>query len=126
MITVKDFIHLPYSPDLTEGGIAYACCSLNYTYNRMGGTPCTRLRRIVGGVAVELAFRHHRTAQNIPYDVKVAIPFTETDRYDVSLGGHRCDIKSFLINHRQQAQQHAQTASGQDVLCLRQNCAEMI
>jgi hypothetical protein len=102
MITAKDFIHLPYSPDLTEGGIAYACRSLNYTYNRMGGSPYARLRRIVGGVAVELAFRHYLSGQAVPFDVKGATPFTEPDRYDVSLGGHRCDIKSFLITHRQQ------------------------
>jgi hypothetical protein len=102
MITAKDFIHLPYSPDLTEGGIAYACRSLNYTYNRMGGSPYARLRRIVGGVAVELALRHYLTGLAVPFDVKGATPFTEPDRYDVSLGGHRCDIKSFLITHRQQ------------------------
>jgi hypothetical protein len=102
MITAKDFIHLPFTPDLTEGGIAYACRSLNYTYNRMGGSPYARLRRIVGGVAVELAFRHFLTAENIPFDVKGITPFTEPDRYDISLGGHRCDIKSFLITRRQQ------------------------
>jgi hypothetical protein len=34
--------------------------------------------------------------------VKGATPFTEPDRYDVSLGGHRCDIKSFLITRRPQ------------------------
>jgi len=102
MITAKDFILLPFTPDLTEGGIAYACRSLNYTYNRMSGLPYARLRRIVGGVAVELAFRHHLTNQDVPFDVNSASPFTEPDRYDVSLGGHRCDIKSFLIARRQQ------------------------
>ena len=39
MISASDIIRLPYTPDLTEGGIAYACRSLNYTYNRMGGSP---------------------------------------------------------------------------------------
>lgn len=102
MISASDFIHLPFTPDLTEGGIAYACRSLNYTYNCMGGSPYARLRRIIGGVAVELAFRHYLTAQDVPFDVKGATPFTEPDRYDVSLGGHRCDIKSFLITRRQQ------------------------
>jgi len=29
-------------------------------------------------------------------------PFTDPDHYDVSLGGRRCDIKSFLITHREQ------------------------
>jgi hypothetical protein len=102
MITSSDFLRLPYTPDLTEGGIAYAIRSLPYTYDRMGGSPYDRLRRIVAGVAVELAFRRHLSQQDIPYDVQGATPFTDPDRYDVSLGGHRCDLKSFLISHRNQ------------------------
>ena len=76
MITSSDFIHLPCTRDLTEGGIAYAVRSLPYTYNRMGGSPYDRLRRIVAGVAVELAFRRHLTQTDIPFDVKGATPFT--------------------------------------------------
>ena len=102
MLSSADLIHLPYTRDLTEGGIAYAVRSLPYTYNRMGGSPYDRLRRIVAGVAVELAFRRYLSEQEIPFDVKGATPFTEPDRYDVSLGGRRCDIKSFLITHREQ------------------------
>ena len=102
MISSSDLIRLPYTRDLTEAGIAYALRSLPYTYNRMGGSPYNRLRRIVAGVAVELAFRRYLSAQNIPFDVKGATPFTEPDRYDVSLGGRRCDIKSFLISYRDQ------------------------
>jgi len=102
MISTSDFIHLPYTRDLTEGGIAYAIRSLAYTYNRMGGSPYERLRRIVAGVAVELAFRRYLAEQNIPFDVMGATPFTDPDRYDVSLGGRRCDLKSFLITYREQ------------------------
>ena len=102
MITQSDFLRLPYTPDLTEGGIAYAIRSLPYAYDRMGGSPFNRLRRIVAGVAVELAFRRYLGEQDIPYDVKGATPFTDPDRYDVSLGGHRCDIKSFIISRRNQ------------------------
>lgn len=102
MIHVSDLIRLPYTRDLTEGGIAYAVRSLPYTYNRMGGSPYDRLRRIVAGVAVELAFRRHLAEQDIPFDVLGATPFTGPDRYDVSLGGRRCDIKSFLITYREQ------------------------
>ena len=102
MITTSDFIHLPYTRDLTEGGIAYAVRSLAYTYNRMGGSPYERLRRIVAGVAVELAFRRYLAEHEIPFDVLGATPFTDPDRYDVSLGGRRCDIKSFLITYREQ------------------------
>jgi hypothetical protein len=102
MITISDLIHLPYTRDLTEGGIAYALRSLPYTYDRMGGSPYDRLRRIVAGVAVELAFRRYLSGHDIPFDVQGATPFTDPDRYDVSLGGHRCDIKSYLITYRGQ------------------------
>ena len=100
----SSLLRLPFPRDLIEGGIAYAVRSLPHTYNRMGGSPYDRLRRIVAGVAVELAFRRHLTQNDIPFDVKGATPFTDPDRYDVSLGGHRCDVKSFLLTHRDQIQ----------------------
>jgi len=102
MLNPDDLIRIPYTSDLTEGGIAYAVRSLPFTYNRMGGSPFDRLRRIVAGVAVELAFRRYLSEQNVPFDVKGATPFTEPDRYDAALGGHRCDVKSFLITYRRQ------------------------
>ncbi len=102
MISTADFLHLPYTPDLTAGGIAYACHSLPHIYDRIGSSPFDRLRHIVAGTAVELAFRRYLTQQNIPFDVKGATLFTDPDRYDVSLGGRRCDIKSFLISYRSQ------------------------
>jgi len=100
MITQSDFLHLPYTSDLSVCDSAFAIRSLPYTYNRMGGSPFSRLRRIVVGVAVELAFRRHLSELDIPFDIKGATPFTDPDRYDVSFGGHRCDIKSFHISHR--------------------------
>ncbi len=102
MITASDLICLPYAPDLTEAGISYACRSLPHTYDRMGGSQFDRLRRIVVGIAVELAFRRYLVQEDIPFGVEGATPFTDPDRYDVSLGGHRCDIKSFLISYREQ------------------------
>jgi hypothetical protein len=102
MIGINDFIRLPYTPDLTEGGIAYALRSLPYTFDRGGSSTYERLRRAVAGVAVELAFRRYLSQENIPFEVTGALPFTEPDRYDVTLGGRRCDIKSFLILHRDQ------------------------
>ncbi len=102
MLTAADILRLPFTPDLTEAGIAYAIRSLPYTYDRMGGSPFNRLRRIVAGVAVELALRRYLSEHDIPFDVKGATPFTDPDRYDVALGGHRCDVKSFLITYREQ------------------------
>ena len=105
MISSSDILRLPYTRDLTEGGIAYALHSLPYFYHRTGGSLYDGLRRAVAGAAVELAFRRHLAEHNIPYEVKSAMPFTEHDRYEVSLGGRRCEIKSFLISHRDQISQ---------------------
>ncbi len=102
MLTPSSFLRLSFSPDLIQGGIAYAVRSLPYTYNRMGGSPYDRLRRIAAGVAVELAFRRYLAHHDIPYDLQGWTPFTQPDRYDLSLGGHRCDLKSFLITRRAQ------------------------
>ncbi len=102
MLTKNDFIRIPYTPDLSEGGIAYASRSLPHTYNRMGGSDANRMRRIVAGIGVELAFRRYLTEREIPFDVKGATPFTDPDKYDVSLGGRRCDVKSFLLSRREQ------------------------
>lgn len=102
MLSPTDILRLPYTADLTEGGVAYALRSLNYSFERAGTSPYDRLRRIVANVAVELAFRRYLSTNNIPFEVKAAAPFTDRERYDVSLGGQRCDLKSYLISHRAQ------------------------
>jgi hypothetical protein len=105
MITSSDLLHLPYTRDLTGGGIAYALHSLPYLYNRTGSSPYDPLRRMVASAAVELAFRRYLSEQNISFDVKGAMPFTEHERYDVTLGGRRCELKSYLISQRDQISQ---------------------
>ena len=105
MVSASDLLHLPYTRDLTEGGIAYALRSLPYSFHRIPSSAYDRLRRAVASAAVELAFRRYLSEQNIPFDVKSALPFTEHDRYDVMLGGQRCEIKSFLISDRGQISQ---------------------
>ncbi len=102
MINASDFVKLPYTPDLTEGGIAYAIRSLSYNQNQMSGSLYSRLRRIVGNTAVELAFRRYLNQQAVPYEVKEVTPFSNANHYDVSLGGHRCDIKTYITSKRNQ------------------------
>lgn len=102
MITSPDLLRLSYTRDLTEGGIAYALHALQhaYGYPRMGGSAYDHLRRAVAGAAVELAFRRYLSQNGVPFEIKGAAPFTEPDRYDVTLGGRRCEIQTFLISHR--------------------------
>lgn len=95
MLSPTDLLRLPYTPDLTEGGIAYALLSLPYKTPSYDG-----LRRTVSQGIVELAFRRYLSQQNIPLEITTATPFTEPERFDVSLGGHRCDLKSQLISSR--------------------------
>jgi hypothetical protein len=102
---VKDtpqILRLPYDASLTVAGIEYAKKSLHYTYNRMHLAPAARLRKIVAGVAVELALRRWLQAHSVPFDLLGATHFTEKDKYDLRLGGRRCDVKSFLISDRKQ------------------------
>lgn len=100
MVTTSDFITIPFTPDMTQVGIKYACQSLPYTYNRMGGNRFKRLRRIVAGKAVELAFKRHLNNAEIPHDMLGSTPFTDPDHYDIAIGGRRCDIKSFMLTHK--------------------------
>jgi hypothetical protein len=97
MITSSDLISLPYTPDLSEGGIAYACHWLAGAYERMGDSPAERLRSRSGGAAVELAFRRYLTTQAVPFEVREGTPFSQPEHYTLALGGHRCDIISYLI-----------------------------
>ncbi len=102
MLTASDFLRLPYTSDLTEGGVACALRSLPNIYNFSGGQSFNRLRTMVAGVAVELAFRRYLGKQEIPFEITGVTTFTDPGRYNVSLGGHRCDIKSFVISRRRQ------------------------
>jgi hypothetical protein len=105
MLSASDLIHLSYTPDLTDAGLAYTCRSLACARDRLGDSPVVQLRHTVADVAVELAFRRHLTRQAVPFHVLDAMPFTQPDWHDISLGGHRCIIKSFLISHRNQITQ---------------------
>jgi hypothetical protein len=100
VVTTSDFITLPYTPDMTQAGIQYARKSLPYTYDRMGGNRFKRLRRIVAGKAVELAFKRRLNNEEIPHDMLGSTPFTDPDHYDIAIGGRRCDIKSFMLTQK--------------------------
>lgn len=102
MLTHTDLISLSFTPDLTEGGIVHTVRALPYLSLHEEDPVFDRLRQRVAGAAVELAFRRHLSQQDVPYEVRSAIPFTDPSRYDVMLGGHRCDIHSFLIKDRAQ------------------------
>lgn len=106
MLSAADFIRLPYTPDLTQGGIAYATRSLcRASDDRLGGSVFARLRRQVSSVVVELALRRYLDSQGVPFAIHKAAQFTHPERYDIVLGGRRCDVNSYLISKRSQIAQ---------------------
>lgn len=100
MLTSSDLICLPYTPDLTRAGIAYACRTLTRGYVRISEPRIPTLRQIVTEVAVELALRRYLAAEDIPYDNLKTAPFTHPDRYDISFGGRLCGINLFRISDK--------------------------
>ncbi len=99
-VSPGDFIALPYDDSLTLAGIEYARKSLHYTYNRMSLGPAARLRRIVAGIAVELAFVRCLQHEGVPFDRLGSTHFTRKDLYDLGLGGRRLDIKTAVVNNK--------------------------
>ena len=105
MINTSSFVQLPYTPDLTEGGIAHALRSLPYSIQDRRSSTYDRLRCMVAEAVVEIAFRRYLSEQGIPFDVRAAPPFGGHDHYDIILGGRRCEIKSVLIGRNQHISQ---------------------
>ena len=97
MLTPSDITILPYDDQFSRAGAQYARDSLHFTYNRMRLNTGDRLRKIVTGIAFEMAARRWLESASIPYNRLGATAFTEPDRFDLALGGRRCDLKSSLI-----------------------------
>ena len=97
MLSPADILVIPYDPQFSRAGVQYARDSLHFTYNRMRLTTTDRLRKIVTGIAFEMATRRWLEAAAIRYSRLGATAFTESDRFDLALGGRRCDLKCSLI-----------------------------
>lgn len=111
MISAGDIVRVPYSPDLTEAGIAYARHALLHPDRNGGSGRTDRLQRLVAGAAVDLAFRRFLGGCDVPFEVRGSAPFGNLDRYDISLRGQRCTVWSFLVSdHSQIAALHADPA----------------
>jgi hypothetical protein len=102
MLIASDLIHLPYTPDLSESGAAYACRWLASSHAQQAGNPAGRLRQIVGEIALELAFRRQLTQQAVPFEVLGMQPFDSPEHFDVTLGGHRCNLHGSMLTRRSQ------------------------
>jgi hypothetical protein len=105
MVSPTDFIHLEYSPDLTQAGAAYVCEYLISDNDRTVRFNLVGLRQLVAKMAVELAFRRYLTKQKIPHNLIKVTHFTDPGRYYVAIGGRRCEIQSTMLTRKDQIRQ---------------------
>ncbi len=108
MLTAGDFVHLPYTPDLTQAGIHYACLSLASSRDPVPDVGFDHLRGIIAGKATELAFRRKLTALEVPFDNLSETPFTAPEEYRVALGERRCDLISIPVFQKSKFQSFSQ------------------
>jgi len=99
MVSDTDFTTLKYTPDLTQAGIAYVCKRLWQIENQLVESEIEHLWHLIGEVGSELAFRRYLTREKIPYTNLETKPFSDPDRYTVTLGGRRCKFASTLLTH---------------------------
>jgi hypothetical protein len=98
MISTSDFVHLEYSPDLTQAGISFCTRALSRLDGRRDAHFFSRLRRMVASVAVELAVRRYLGQLEVPFAAARGTAFSNREQYVLTLGGHRCNIIPFLIS----------------------------
>ncbi|HBG74975.1 MAG: hypothetical protein A2X25_07265 [Chloroflexi bacterium GWB2_49_20] len=102
MISKSDLIRLNYTPDLTEAGILYTCQWLAGSTRNLEDNPYNFLRQKIGQVAVGLALRRLLAERQVPFQTMDMEPFTDPRQRDLSLGGHRLNLNSYLLNRRDQ------------------------
>ncbi|MEI6289751.1 MAG: hypothetical protein WCP19_04900 [Chloroflexota bacterium] len=100
MISEPDIIRIPYTPDLTESGIAFAKRWLCDGHASPAASISAQMRKQVCLTAAELSFRRYLTENTIPFEVKNLLPFSDPGQFNVSLGGHRCIINQQLVQRR--------------------------
>jgi hypothetical protein len=97
MIDPPGCVRLPFTPDLTQAGITYACRHLPHLYLTQRDTSWKTLQNITLKTALELALHRYLIEQDIPIQRSQTTPFTEPERTDLFIGGRRCEIQSTLI-----------------------------
>lgn len=111
MLTQTDLLRLEHTPDLTEAGILYACQWLARSSRNLGSNPYGFLRRKIGHVTVELAFRRWLAGRQIPFKPLNKEPFLD-NRHDLSLGEHRLNLNSYLLSKPDQVRSLLQDPAG--------------
>ena len=99
VLAPSDFVHLPYTPDLTQAGILYSCRSLALDLIQASNLRLEPLRQQIADTAAEVAFHRLLSEHHLPFKTIPAARFSQPDRFEVMLGGRRCHLVNSLIAH---------------------------
>ena len=102
MLTKTDLLRMEYTPDLTEAGILSICQMLACSSRYFGKKPYSYLRRKIGRVIVELALRRMLAERQVPFRTLELEPFSDPPQHQLSLGGHRLHLNSYLLGNKAQ------------------------
>lgn len=100
-----DLVRLPYDDSLTQAGVTFSCRTLRHPLARTHRLSPRRMRNTVAEIAISLAFQRWLGAQNVPFDLIQAMPFTSPDRRTLLLGGRRVVCPPTLIRASRRIQE---------------------
>lgn len=96
MLSLPDLITLPFTPELTQAGIACLCRCLSHRYGlaETSSEICLpeKLHQIVYQTAAELACRRHLVEKEVPFELADTTPFSNPEHVDLILGGRRAEL----------------------------------
>lgn len=99
-LTATDIVIAPYDNQFSYAGVQYARDSLNRSYSHSSIDNPDDLRKLVTGIAFEMATRRWLEAQPVRYNRLNALAFTDPHRFDLAIGGRRCNLKSTLLSNK--------------------------
>lgn len=102
MIESKDIITREIQQTVVEDAMNYATQSIKYTYNRMHlWNTSQRMQKIIFGKIMEGTFVQLLREKDISFDTLGETHYTQIDKYDIGINGHRCDIKGFFLRNKE-------------------------
>lgn len=105
MVKEEDLVHLAYTPDLTEAGIAYGLQWLAHSRGETSKLTLTKFQKLVLNKAVELAFRRYLAEQNVPSETVPSTSFASQGEYALVVAGWRCVLQCNFLPHQESPQQ---------------------
>ena len=100
MVAADEFIHLPYTLDLTRAGLVYACKRITQINLDDENDPINEMRLLVSQTVVELAIKRYLHQNKIPHYYSQLMLFSDPDHMILTIGGRRCVICNTIISNK--------------------------